>query len=606
VNRNVINHQILKKDIMKTSSSLTRGYVNPIAKAIWLLVFIFTSNCIYAQKELPTIDKIQLSPNYQNLERLAPESLKKKLSTLRREGVKKKWTFQVGVTSVADLSIQQIAGGILPIAKNSPPGGGGDVLQTGRGTGINPNARVFDLRTIGLVTPIRTQLGCGSCWAFASIASVESAHILKNDANVNTLDLSEQQILNCSGAGNCPDGGVSSKVLDYLKGTPATTEAALPYSGTKGACMLSSQASYKVQNWGWVGGVAKPSIQAIKNAIVTYGGVSSWVWVNESFRLYTGGVLNDDTRNEKTKREGGHFVQIIGWDDDSHAWIIKNSWGANNWGNDGFGLIDYSVLGIGTHVTWTVAATLTPKNVLFYNLVNGAATMTESNSFGTVSTHNFSRWFNIVDLGGGKILFYNPDGVNTVTNNTNFGTIKQYNFAPDWTHILRVGLTKVLFYNQSNGANALTDRNRDFATIKQFSFSRGWTKIVELEKGIVLFYNQTNGQCVIGSISIEGDFSTLKTTTLDIMWTHVTYLGTNRIIFYNTVSGKGLLTDANLNKIKDLPFSAGWTSIVPMNDNRILFYNQDTGVNTLTDENFNNVTQFPFSSKWSNIVPIQN
>jgi C1A family cysteine protease len=33
-------------------------------------------------------------------------------------------------------------------------------------------------------------------------------------------------------------------------------------------------------------------------------------------------------------------VLIIGWDESTHEWIIKNSWGTD-WGDEGFGRISY-------------------------------------------------------------------------------------------------------------------------------------------------------------------------------------------------------------------------------------------------------------------------
>ena len=66
---------------------------------------------------------------------------------------------------------------------------------------------------------------------------------------------------------------------------------------------------------------------AIKQAIVAYGAVTAYVYVDRTFQAYTGGVYN----NTKTYRYTNHQIQLVGWDDGKGAWLLKNSWGTG-WG----------------------------------------------------------------------------------------------------------------------------------------------------------------------------------------------------------------------------------------------------------------------------------
>ena len=49
----------------------------------------------------------------------------------------------------------------------------------------------IDWTTRGVVTPIKNQEQCGSCWAFSAVASTESQHAIKT---WNLVSLSEQVV----------------------------------------------------------------------------------------------------------------------------------------------------------------------------------------------------------------------------------------------------------------------------------------------------------------------------------------------------------------------------------------------------------------------------
>ena len=86
-----------------------------------------------------------------------------------------------------------------------------------------------------------------------------------------------------------------------------------------------------------------PSVDAIKNAIYTYGSVSVGFYVDRYFQAYTGGIF---TSCKKKVKNINHAVILCGWDDKTGAWLMKNSWGTG-WGEDGFMWIKYGCNNVG-------------------------------------------------------------------------------------------------------------------------------------------------------------------------------------------------------------------------------------------------------------------
>lgn len=184
------------------------------------------------------------------------------------------------------------------------------------------------------VTPVRNQGGCGSCWAFAAVASAEARHAWRNRLTDPQMDLSEQQVLSCSGAGNCITGGACSSALEYLVSAGAADEDCFEYAASDLDCNLRcadwSDRAVRIQSWGWVTNpINSFDTVSIKTALLD-GPVATWFRVYQDFYAYGGGVYQHVTGDYL----GNHFVLIVGWDDTLQAWLCKNSWG-EYWGGIG-------------------------------------------------------------------------------------------------------------------------------------------------------------------------------------------------------------------------------------------------------------------------------
>jgi cathepsin L len=304
------------------------------------------------------------------------------LQKLRGEAKAQKWTFEVGYTEAMDLPLGQLSGLKPPpnldqlikaqnaiatkmealeaqewqkAIKKNPE------LKSLLATSCSAPLKDWDWRKQKKVTPIRNQRNCGSCWDFATIGAFEGSWAIRNNA---LIDASEQDVLDCSGAGSCAGGWWAFRYL-ILKGV--AREKDYPYTAVQGKCRNVSR-PYQATNWGYVGpSSAVPSVTALKQALCKYGPLTVAVRVTPAFQAYTGGVFNQNASGSVN-----HGVVLIGWDNAKQAWLIKNSWGPT-WGSTcgygtekGYMWIKYGCCSIGyaaawvqaksTHVTFTIPA----------------------------------------------------------------------------------------------------------------------------------------------------------------------------------------------------------------------------------------------------------
>jgi C1A family cysteine protease len=199
-------------------------------------------------------------------------------------------------------------------------------------------------------TDIKDQAGCGSCWAFGIIATLETVYnIQESDPDID-MDLSEQMLVSCGMTyypryiGGCCGGSIIY-TLKFLQRYGTVTERCFPYQAVdaKGRdyqdCDPGDQPSNdpvrctdKCEEWQQeiikiksYQSLSDPD--SIKNAIINYGPVVAAFEVYQDFFRYDEGVYEQNSNTFA----GWHVISIVGYDDEQQCWICKNSW------NEGWG-----------------------------------------------------------------------------------------------------------------------------------------------------------------------------------------------------------------------------------------------------------------------------
>lgn len=193
-----------------------------------------------------------------------------------------------------------------------------------------------DWRTKNVVSPVKSQGKCGSCWTFSSTGALEAHHAIVAGKKII---LSEQQLVDCAQNFNnhgC-EGGLPSQAFEYiLYNGGLDTEIAYPYKAKDEAC------EYKVGGVGvkveGVHNITRDSEAELQDAIAFSGPVSIAYEVAADFRLYNGGVYDSKVCHSDPQHVN-HAVLAVGYvlpaGDKKGYYIVKNSWGAA-WGLDGY------------------------------------------------------------------------------------------------------------------------------------------------------------------------------------------------------------------------------------------------------------------------------
>jgi C1A family cysteine protease len=249
------------------------------------------------------------------------------------------------------------------------------------------------------VTPVRDQGNCGSCWAFATAGALESRVLIANDTpqNRETMDLSEQVLVSCSGAGNC-GGGYIDEASDYIRDTGLPGEDCSPYLAKNTPCRRAACSTYQtdtfdIDSWAYVVNpymISTDMVGMIKDALLDCPLVTT-MDVYADFYYYTGGVYQYTFGSY----QGGHAILIVGFKDDASVsgggyFIVKNSWGTD-WGEDGYYKIAYSAIANPVLFgEWTIAYHKTVTSDCTYSISPTIETFGPIGGDGTIKVTAFA------------------------------------------------------------------------------------------------------------------------------------------------------------------------------------------------------------------------
>merc|ERR1712203_266588 len=181
----------------------------------------------------------------------------------------------------------------------------------------------IDWNAKGVLTPIKNQGQCGSCWAFSATEQLESQYYQK----YGTLkELSPQQVVSCDTTCAGCGGGNPINAWGYVYGFGGQeTNSAYPYtSGTTeqtGTC--KSNAADVVEDVGDTYSLIASSSSQESNMLAQIQSSPMSVCVDATlWQTYTGGVI---TASSGCGTSIDHAVQATGYNADGFVWVEYGS-----------------------------------------------------------------------------------------------------------------------------------------------------------------------------------------------------------------------------------------------------------------------------------------
>jgi len=201
-----------------------------------------------------------------------------------------------------------------------------------------------------VLSDVKNQGGCGSCWAFSATESIEADIAI--EAGIDAPDLAPQQFVDCApnpeqcgGTGGC-QGATAEIAFNYTIAAGGQEEADVyKYTAHTDTCKFDKlpKPKYTITKYTKLPiNQYDPLIAAVNQQPVSIS-VDASRW-----SMYEKGVYTGCPHGSIATVDIDHAVQLVGYGtDDKPYFTVRNSWGPT-WGEEGFIRIDATSAKAGT------------------------------------------------------------------------------------------------------------------------------------------------------------------------------------------------------------------------------------------------------------------